>query len=260
MFKKITKLTPGTRHKISLRKSTLCRYNNLIKNLKVPYLSKAGRNSTGRITVRHKGSGCKKSLHVLDHNSNYTAVVITTFYDSRRNAYISLLFNFETESFLKTIAIDHVGPGSIIRSAKKLPELKVGYRGSLAQMPLGTILNSISTNNKISFCRSAGSFCQVIEVTPKHLQLRLPSGKIIYASLNQFGTVGIVSNVDYKNTRIGKAGVNRLKGIRPSVRGIAMNPVDHPHGGKSNKGMIPVTPWGIPTKGKPTVKKKNYHL
>jgi large subunit ribosomal protein L2 len=258
ILKKLNPITNGTRHQINLKKNLLSKKNsivkNLIKNLKLNY----GRSSfTGHITVRHKGGGCKKKTHVLTDQTQYKALTICHLYSSFHNSFISLNFNFETNSFFKTTSTENIFPGSFIVCKKDIKDFFIGYRTKLKHFSVGSIIHSISYNNAILFACSAGVFCQIVEKTTK-CKIRLPSGKIIHISNECFATLGVVSNSKFKSIVIGKAGRNRLKGIRPSVRGIAMNPVDHPHGGRSNGGRPSVTPWGIPTKGKPTVKKKNY--
>jgi large subunit ribosomal protein L2 len=127
----------------------------------------------------------------------------------------------------------------------------------MSQIPAGSIIHSISLDYKkeSSLVRSAGTFCQIVQKSLNQIKIKLPSGSVISCPSTSFATLGSVSNFQHNLTLIGKAGKNRLLGKRPSVRGIAMNPVDHPHGGRTNGGMPSVTPWGIPTKGKPTVSK-----
>ncbi len=254
--KKLNPITNGTRHQINLGKNLLSKKNNIIKNLVKNLKLNYGRSSsTGHITVRHKGGGCKKKLHILTKNLTYKAITICSLYSCFHNSFISLNFNLETKSFFKTISTFNVFPGSFITCQNKMKDFFIGYRTKLKYFPIGSILHSISFKNKIIFALSAGVFCQIIERN-KTTTVRLPSGKLVYLSNDCFATLGTVSNSSFNSLIVGKAGRNRLKGIRPSVRGIAMNPVDHPHGGRTNGGQPSVTPWGIPTKGKPTVKKK----
>lgn len=134
----------------------------------------------------------------------------------------------------------------------------MGYRIPINNIPTGSLFHSLnlSNTNSIQIAKSAGSYCQLLQKNFKTCKIKIPSGKCIEI-LNKFsfGTLGIISNSIYRTIRLGKAGINRLKGRRPTVRGIAMNPVDHPHGGRTNGGIHWKTPWGIPTKGKLTVKK-----
>ena len=129
----------------------------------------------------------------------------------------------------------------------------------LKNIPTGSLIHSLTNSfnlDKVCFARAAGTFCQIIQRSVNIIKVRLPSGKIIELSPEVYATVGVLSNAQHNLVYLGKAGRNRLKGRRPIVRGVAMNPVDHPHGGRTNGGRPSVTPWGIPTKGKPTVKKK----
>ena len=137
---------------------------------------------------------------------------------------------------------------------------RLGYRTHLSNFSSGQILNSISIGGKIAYAKSAGSFCQVINLKNGKVRLRLPSGKLAFMPGTDLGSVGKTGNIPNRLAIVGKAGRNRLKGIRPSTRGIAMNPVDHPHGGRSNKGMHPVTPWGLPAKNQPTRNKNKRTL
>ena len=252
--------TCGTRHLIQISKNLLCKNFNIVKNLKKGLKKFSGRSSSnGRITVRHQGGGCKKSYKILNFNkTKISGLVIFTYYDSFRGSFISLNFDFTTNTFFNTLATDFVFPGCFVFSSIQNSELKLGYKTALSSIPPGSIVHSLILNKDsfVKYARSAGTSCQIIQRLLDTCKVRLPSGKIITVSGDSFATLGKVSNSLKNQTVIGKAGTNRLKGIRPSVRGIAMNPVDHPHGGRTNGGMPSVTPWGIPTKGKPTVKKK----
>lgn len=252
--------TPGTRHTIKIDKSLLLKNNFLFKNLTESRHKNVGRSSlTGRITVRHKGSGCKNKQRVLTFsNEKKTSIVVAIAYDPTRTAFISLNFDFEKKNFYTTAAPDFVFTGFISSCNMHFKSLKFGYRTALKNIPTGSIINNISaTNSSFSkYGRSAGTSCQIIQKTNFFSKVRLPSGKILEVCNTGFATLGINSNLQHNLICIGKAGVNRLKGIRPAVRGIAMNPVDHPHGGRTNSGFVYVTPWGIPTKGVKTKKSK----
>jgi large subunit ribosomal protein L2 len=254
-LKTILPITNGMRHQVNLQKNLLTKNNNIVKSLVKKYNSKHGRSSiTGHITVRHKGGGCKKKSHILNSVNFYFGINICQMYNSFKNSFVSLNFDVIQKSFFKTISTEKTYPGSLIISDLKLNDQYIGYKTQLKYLSVGSLINNISDNKKLIYSLSAGSFCQLIEKKTK-CKLRLPSGKILLIPNNFFAILGSVSNSQYKSICIGKAGKNRLKGIRPSVRGIAMNPVDHPHGGRTNGGRPSVTPWGIPTKGKPTVKK-----
>jgi large subunit ribosomal protein L2 len=256
MMKKVVSCTNGIRHKFALKKNLLSKYNNIFKKLRLPYKSSGGRNNTGRITVRHKGSGCKKSIHLLAGDRPYAGITIKGMYDAKRNSHISFCFDFYRKKFFKIIKNSNGRAGNLVCSSLNYKIVHPGYRYKLNAFPLGAIVNSINTKNKMTFAKSAGTYCQIIDKRKTKTLLRMPSGKFMLISSQEFATSGIVGNRAARRVKLGKAGVSRLKGIRPSVRGNAMNPVDHPHGGRSNKGMCSVTPWGIPTRGKKTVLNK----
>lgn len=258
----LTKLNPhsnGTRHYINIKKNLLSKTNKLDKQSIKGFKRFVGRSSiNGRITVRHKGSGCKKNfreLKISDKPSN--AIVVCVMHDPFRNAFVTLNFDLNNNCFFRTIATSFVGPGCLQVCNNTNVDLKLGNRTMLKNIPTGSILHSLSLMSSDSkLVRAAGSFFQIIQKSEKTCKVRLPSGIIKDININSFGTIGSVSNSQHNLICIGKAGRNRLMGVRPSVRGIAMNPVDHPHGGRTNGGCPSVTPWGIPTKGKPTVSRK----
>lgn len=246
LIKKKTKKTPGTRHQLNLKKNILLKYNSIIKSLQKSINSEGGRNVSGRITVRHKGgSSIRKKVHVLNGvNAFYKAIVIGLFHNSRRSSLINLSFNLFSKTFLKTNSNENLYTGAIAQHSNLL-ESQISFRSSLTKFPIGSIISLISHKKakyKYKFSSSAGCFCQILDKTKQNNKIKLPSGKQISLNNNYIASFGTVSNSQIKNLITGKAGRNRLKGRRPSVRGIAMNPVDHPHGGRSNKGMTPVTP------------------
>jgi large subunit ribosomal protein L2 len=255
---KLNPCTNGTRHQTNIKKSLLSKTNKLFKQSILGIKRHVGRSSvTGRITVRHKGAGCKKKFRLIDFSDKpKNSLVLSIMYDPFRHAFVALNFDLDKKIFFRTIATKNVGPGSLQVCNNSDVELKLGNRTVLKDIPTGSILHSLSLLNRSKFVRSAGSFFQIIQKRAEFCKVRLPSGFIKEVSSNSFGTLGSVSNSQHNLIYVGKAGRNRLKGIRPSVRGIAMNPVDHPHGGRTNGGCPSVTPWGIPTKGKPTVKNK----
>jgi len=260
---KIVKLNPtsnGTRHQIKLQNFLLSKTNKLIKVSSKGFKRHNGRSSTtGRITVRHKGSGCKKTYReIAFSNDNFFSLVITICYDPLRSSFVALCFDLDRKFFFSTLSTNFVYPGTILICNENQTELKLGFRTRLKNIPAGSIINSLSLGlkHKTKYARSAGTSCQIIQKTKKFCCIRLPSGSLFNVSVDAFATIGILSNFQHNKIVIGKAGKNRIAGIRPSVRGIAMNPVDHPHGGRTNGGQPSVTPWGIPTKGKSTVRKK----
>lgn len=255
-LKRVPPIANSSRFKISLQKNLLTKKNNLVKLLFKDHKVKKGRSSfTGHITVRHKSNGCKYKLHIMNSLDTYFGLNLCSMYNSNQNAFASLNFDFITKSFFKTISTSNIFPGCFVIANIDIKEKFVGCRMQLRFLPVGSIIHSISFNNNVVYSSSAGSFCQLIE-KKNNCKIRLPSGKVVELPSEYFGVLGVTSNNRHKSICIGKAGRNRLLGIRPSVRGIAMNPVDHPHGGRTNGGRPSVTPWGIPTKGKPTVKKK----
>jgi large subunit ribosomal protein L2 len=264
-FMKLIKLKPttnGTRHQVNLQKNLLSKTNKLIKQSINGLKSYSGRSSmNGRITVWHKGSGCKQNYRAIEsYTKNSNAIVLFIMYDPMRNAFISLNFDFERKVFFRSLSTFSVYPGALISCGNVTKSLNLGNKLTLENIPFGAIIHSLSltAKNKATYARSAGTFCQIIQKQFNNCKVRLPSGIIITLPSKSFATLGVVSNSQFNSIYIGKAGRNRLKGIRPTVRGIAMNPVDHPHGGRTNGGRPSVTPWGIPTKGKPTVLKKKY--
>jgi large subunit ribosomal protein L2 len=250
--------TSGVRHHTNIKKNLLSRANNFIKQSITGFRRFKGRSSsTGQITVRHLGGGCKKKFRVLDFSDRKKcSLVLSIMHDPFRNAFISLNFDIITNNFFRLIATSGVVPGSLQACDDNEVDLKLGNRTSLKNIPTGSILHSLSFNSYVKYVRSAGLFFQMIQKNSTVCKIRLPSGIIKSVAETSFGTMGIVSNSQHASLFLGKAGRSRLLGIRPTVRGVAMNPVDHPHGGRTNGGRPSVTPWGIPTKGKPTVIKK----
>lgn len=248
----------GLRHRTNIKKNLLSKVNRLVKQSIVGFRRFKGRSSeTGRITTRHLGGGCKKNFRVLKLSDIKTqSIIISIMYDPYRSSFISLNFDFISHSFFRTIATAGVGPGSLQECNRKKVDLKLGNRTDLEYVPPGSILHSLSLNSKVKCVRSAGLYFQIIQKDFNICKVRLPSGLMRKTPVGSFGTMGIISNFQHSSIYSGKAGRSRLLGIRPCVRGIAMNPVDHPHGGRTNGGRPSVTPWGIPTKGKPTVIKK----
>jgi large subunit ribosomal protein L2 len=252
------KNTPGTRHSIQLAKFLLFKNNKLIKTLVKPHKKSNGRStSTGHITVWHKGGGCKNVYRKINfENKENFSIVIGVMYDSNRNNIISLNFDLINKKFFYSNSILNNYAGSLLTCQQKINDFYLGYRSKLANLPVGSVISNISKlSQHTSLVRSAGTFAQLIQKKDNFCKVRLPSNKIIILPINSFATIGINNNIQANRVVIGKAGKNRLKNIRPTVRGIAMNPVDHPHGGRSNGGGHPVTPWGIQTRGKKTKKK-----
>ncbi len=222
-----------------------------------------GRNNLGRMTARHRGGGHRRLYRVIDFKRNkddIAARVASIEYDPNRSANIALLHYLDGE---KRYILAPVGlkVGDEVVSGESI-EVKIGNAAPLEKIPLGTHVHNVELNpgqgGKI--VRSAGGYAQLMAKEGKYAQLRLPSGEVRMVALRCRATVGQIGNLEHENASIGKAGRNRWKGWRPRVRGVVMNPVDHPHGGgegKSSGGRHPVTPWGVPTKGYKTRGKKS---
>lgn len=250
----------GIRHKISLCKNTLAKKNTLIKKITIRRKYFAGRSQVnGRITSWHKGAAKKKLYRLINFsNRKSNSIIINIAYDPYRKGFISLNFDLDNKQFFYNLATENVMTGSLIKNSKNINELKLGFRTNLRNIPTGSIISNLSKNIVLEsqYIKSAGTFGQVIQKGAETAKVKLPSKKVIEVSTNSFANLGIISNT--KNNQIvkGKAGSNRHLGIRPTVRGIAMNPVDHPHGGRTNGGRPSVTPWGLPTKGGFYLRKK----
>lgn len=257
---KFKSITNGIRHQIKIKKELLCKTNRILKSSLKGFKSFSGRSSsTGKITVYHRGSGNKKLYRKLSYTKNFLAIVVSILYDPNRSSFLSFNYNIITGFFFLTPHIECVTPGSCILSYENSAELKLGYRLSLAYLPLGAVLSlvSYSKDGNASFIKSAGVYGQLTQKGVASCKIKLPSGCLQSVPLVGYGTLGVISNFFHNKRVIGKAGKARLMGRRPVVRGVAMNPVDHPHGGRTNGGRPSVTPWGKPTKGMKTVKKKN---
>lgn len=233
------------------------------KSLTVGFVRGTGRNNQGRITCRHKGGGHKRRYRIIDFRRDKIGVpakVAAIEYDPNRSARIALLVYADGEKRyilwpegLKVGDTVIAGPDA---------EIKVGNALPLRNIPVGTIVHNVELKpgKGGQLARAAGSFAQVMGKVGDYAQLRLPSGELRLVHLDCMATVGQVGNLDHENIVIGKAGRSRWLGIRPTVRGTAMNPVDHPHGGGEGRtfGKHPVTPWGQPTKGYKTRRSKKY--
>jgi large subunit ribosomal protein L2 len=232
------------------------------KSLLRPIKNTGGRNSMGRITVRHRGSGHKRMYRIIDFKRDKDGVpakVASIEYDPNRSANIALLYYADGEKRY-ILAPKNLKVGDQILSGKG-SEIRTGNTVPLREIPLGTHVHNIELNigHGGQLARSAGSYAQLMAKEGKYAQIKLPSGEVRMVLQDCKATVGQIGNLDYENISIGKAGRNRWLGKRPHVRGVAMNPVDHPHGGgegKSSGGRHPVTPWGVPTKGYKTRVKK----
>ena len=225
---------------------------------------KAGRNVNGRITVRHRGGGAKRKYRIIDFKRNKDGIpakVATIEYDPNRTANIALLHYADGEKryILAPFGLE-VGD-SVLSGAGA--DIKPGNSLMLRDIPMGTLIHNIELKpgKGGQLARSAGNSAQLMAKEGKYAQVRLPSSEVRMILLDAKATIGQVGNIDQNNINIGKAGRKRHMGFRPTVRGSVMNPNDHPHGGVEGKSPIgkpgPVTPWGVPTLGYKTRKKKN---
>ncbi len=235
-----------------------------VSKLLVKLPAKAGRNNRGRITSRHKEGGAKKFYRIIDFKRdkfNIPGKISTIEYDPYRNCRISLVTYVDGEKRY-IIHPEGVKVGDTVMSSEGGLDVKPGNAMKLKNIPVGTIIHNIEMHpgHGGQIARSAGGYAQLMGREGKYVILRLPSGEMRMILGECMATVGVVDNAEWANVVIGKAGRNRHRGIRPQTRGSAMNPVDHPHGGgegKKNSGRHPVTPWGMPTKGYKTRRKKS---
>lgn len=232
------------------------------KSLLAPLKSKAGRNSYGRITVRHKGGGEKRKYRIIDFKRNKDGIpgkVATIEYDPNRSANIALI-NYVDGEKRYIIAPYKLKVGDTIVSGPDA-DIKIGNSIPVKNIPTGTLIHNIELKpgKGAQMVRSAGNAAQLTAKEGKYAQVKLPSGEVRMISMDCKATIGQVGNIDHENISLGKAGRKRHMGIRPTVRGSVMNPNDHPHGGGEGKAPIgmpgPVTPWGKPTIGLKTRKK-----
>ncbi len=257
-LKKFNPVTPSTRQLIIVERSGLWK-GKPVKKLTVGKSSTGGRNNNGRITLRRVGGGHKKSYRLIDFKRqrfDVPAVVERIEYDPNRTCHIALI-KYKDGELSYIIAPQRLGVGDQVLSGKGI-DIRPGNAMPLSDIPVGTIVHNVElkAGKGGQFARSAGTYAQYIGRDSGYALLRLSSGEVRMTKLECMATVGAVSNPDQKNINLGKAGRNRWLGRRPSVRGIAMNPVDHPHGGRTNGGRHPVSPWGQHTKGLKTRKNK----
>ncbi len=250
--------TPSQRHLVIVDRKLLHK-GGPVKTLTEGKTSSGGRNNTGRTTVRFRGGGHKQAYRVIDFKRrkfDMPATVERLEYDPNRTAFIALV-KYEDGELAYILAPQRLSPGDSVVAGEHV-DVKPGNAMPLASIPVGTIVHNIEI--KIGkggqIARSAGSYAQIVGRDGDYVILRLSSAEQRLVHGHCMATVGAVSNPDNMNTTIGKAGRKRWMGRRPHNRGITMNPVDHPHGGRTNGGGNWVTPWGFPTKGKKTRKNK----
>lgn len=243
--------TPSQRHLVKLNRKHLSKkpiIKTKIKGLK----NSSGRNHSGKITIRHKGNGHKKNYREINffRTNKSTGIVTSIEYDPNRNSNIASIYDFTRKNFFYILAPQKLSVGNIVESGLEA-ELHTGNSLPLFKIPEGSFIHSISPKplTKAQLTRSAGTFSILKEKTSNYAKIKLSSGEERLVSLQCYATLGLLSNEFHFLTRLGKAGQSRWLGRRPTVRGVAMNPVDHPHGGgegkKSGKGF---SPWGKPNK------------
>lgn len=253
-------LTPGQRFKTGLTHDELTG-DRPHKALTGGKAKTAGRNVRGKITTRHRGGGAKRKFRIVDFARRKTgipAVVQTVEYDPNRSSYIALVSYADGEKRY-ILASEGLRPGSKIMNGEG-SDIQTGHTMALERIPLGTMVHNVelTPGKGGQLARSAGSSVQLMSKDNGKAQLKLPSGEIRQVLLSCCATIGVVSNAQHGSIKIGKAGRRRHMGFRPAVRGVTMNPNDHPHGGgegKSGIGMAPKTPWGKPAMGYRTRKR-----
>jgi large subunit ribosomal protein L2 len=233
------------------------------KSLVVGLRKHGGRNTYGRITMRHQGGGAHQKYRMIDFKRYIRDIpgkVTSIEYDPNRNVRIGLVV-YANGAKCYMLMPEGLRVGNEVKAGKAV-EAKVGNCLPLRAIPVGFMVHNIeiTPGSGGTFARSAGTSAQIVAKTDEYVTLKLPSGEIRMVFIDCWATVGVLGNADYKNISIGKAGRSRHMGIRPTVRGMAMNPVDHPHGGgegRSKSGSHPKTPWGKGCKGTKTRKRKN---
>jgi len=234
------------------------------RSLLEPMNKTGGRNSYGRITVRHRGGGNRRKYRIIDFKRNKVgnATVIGIEYDPNRSANIALV-EYEDGERRYILAPLGVTDGTVIVTNPEGADIKPGNAMHIANIPVGTLIHNIELRpgKGGQLVRTAGASAQLMAKEDKYAQVRLPSGEVRLVAMNCMATIGQIGNLDHENISIGKAGRKRHMGWRPTVRGSVMNPCDHPHGGGEGKSPVgrpgPVTPWGKPALGLKTRKKKN---
>jgi large subunit ribosomal protein L2 len=261
-LRKYNPTSPGTRQLVQVDRSGLWK-GRPEKTLTEGKNRTGGRNNQGRVTSRHIGGGHKKRYRLIDWKRDkwdIEGVVDRIEYDPNRTAFIALI-KYKDGELRYILAPQRLAVGDKVIAGEKT-DVKPGNAMRLKSMPVGTIIHNIEMKpgKGGQMVRSAGTFAQLVGRDQGYAQVKLSSGEVRIVRGDCMATVGAVSNPDHMNQNQGKAGRNRWKGIRPTVRGVVMNPVDHPHGGgegRTSGGRHPVTPWGKPTKGYKTRKNKS---
>ncbi len=261
-LKKYKAMTNGLRHMTSLDYSAEITTDKPEKSLLAKLNKKSGRNNQGKITVRHQGGGAKRKYRIIDFKRNKDMIpgkVATIEYDPNRTANIALIHYADGEKRY-ILAPKGLEVGMFIESGEKA-DIKVGNALPLVKIPVGTVIHNIEMypGKGGQLARAAGTSAQILGREEKYVLIRLTSGEVRKVLGRCRATIGVVGNEDHSNVNWGKAGRIRHKGVRPTVRGSVMNPVDHPHGGGEGRQPIgrknPVTPWGKPALGLKTRKR-----
>jgi large subunit ribosomal protein L2 len=263
MAVKVLKPNTGARRNMSVADFSTVTKKKPEKSLTVTRKQNSGRNNQGKITIRHRGGGAKRALRIVEFSPEVMekAEVLAIEYDPGRTARIALV---KLADGTKAYVLATVGmkPGRTV-SVGENAEIKAGNRLPLRNIPTGSVISSVELQigKGAQLARSAGARAQLVAKEGEFVQVRLPSGEVRLVHQNCQATIGQVGNLDHQNIRIGSAGRKRHMGIRPTVRGKAMNPVDHPHGGGEGSQPIgldhPKTPWGQPALGKKTRRRKS---
>ena len=249
--------TPSLRQLVLVDRSALWK-GKPVKTLTEGKTGSGGRNNAGRVTARRRGGGVKQRYRIVDFKRakvDMPATVERLEYDPNRTAFIALV-RYEDGDFAYILAPQRLQLGDVVVSGDRV-DIKPGNTLPMRNIPVGTVIHNVEMKpgKGGQIARAAGAYVQLVGKDAGYAQLRLSSGEMRLVSLACRASIGAVSNPDNQNIKLGKAGRNRWRGRRPSVRGVAMNPVDHPHGGgegRTSGGRHPVTPWGKPTKGKKT--------
>jgi len=260
-LKVLKSITNGSRGRVTVISRGLHR-GKPVKGLTRGLSGKGGRNNKGRLTATSRGGGCKRLYRDVDFKRGKMGVpstVVRIEYDPNRTAHIALI-QFTDGEKRYILAPQGLRPGDLVQSGPEA-EIRIGNALPLGRIPVGTLLHNIEMKpgKGGQMARSAGAGAQLMGKEGLRAILKLPSGEFRKVDIRCMASIGVIGNVDYSNRKIGKAGCSRWMGIRPTVRGVAMNPVDHPHGGgegRTSGGRHPVSPWGVPTKGHKTRNRK----
>jgi large subunit ribosomal protein L2 len=256
-LKQFNPVTPSLRQLVQVDRSELWR-GKPVKTLTEGLTGSGGRNNTGRVTARRMGGGHKRTYRLVDFKRrrfDQAAVVQRLEYDPNRTGFIALI-RYEDGTLSYILAPQRLKAGDSVVSGERV-DVKPGNAMPLRNIPVGTIVHNVELKpgRGGQLARSAGTYVQIVGRDAGYAQIKLSSGELRVVRGECMATIGAVSNPDQGNINLGKAGRNRWLGRRPAVRGVAMNPIDHPHGGgegRTSGGRHPVTPWGKPTKGKKT--------